>query len=158
MATISMYENKIKPNSEFVSSANQNLNSVKFTSLDHEFEHNENHVENAYNHEDHTHKTHHPVILDHHMLTQHMKKKLLHGETKQEIYDKLQEHKWADTKLNRAFDSIQLTPVESEIMLGSFVTRALLKGHNIDKIRQSLLARSWDSKSVDKIINRIYNG
>jgi len=96
-----------------------------------------------------------PQQMDHHMLKQHIKNKLVQGHTYMEIVEALEDYNWDTDKINRAYNDIKLHSNEAEIMLGSFVTRALIAGNKVNSIRQSLVNKGWDSKIVDKVINNV---
>lgn len=97
-----------------------------------------------------------PNAMDHLVLKQHIKNKLMQGHTMTEISEKLLEHNWSLEKINTAFNDLKLTNVESEIMLGSFVTKSLIAGYDVNTIRQTLVQKGWESKSVDKVVNLVF--
>lgn len=97
-----------------------------------------------------------PNAMDHLVLKQHIKNKLMQGHIMTEISEKLLEHNWPLEKINTAFNDLKFTNVESEIMLGSFVTSSLIAGYDVNTIRQTLVQKGWESKTVDKMINLVF--
>ena len=93
--------------------------------------------------------------MDHQILKQHIKNKLVQGHTYTEIVEALEDYNWDKEKINRAYNDIKLYPNEAEVMLGSFVTRALIAGNKVNSIRQALVSKGWNSKIVDKVINTV---
>ena len=96
-----------------------------------------------------------PNQMDHHVLKQHIKNKLVQGHTYTEIVEALEDYNWDIEKVNKAYNEIKLHQNEAEIMLGSFVTRALIAGNSVNSIRQSLVDKGWQTKTVDKVINNV---
>lgn len=96
-----------------------------------------------------------PNHMDHHVLKQHVKNKLVQGHTYEEIVEALEDYNWDKEKIDKAYNEIQLHQNEAEIMLGSFVTRALIAGNSVNSIRQALVDKGWETKTVDKVINNV---
>ena len=97
-----------------------------------------------------------PHVLDHHVLKQHIKNKLMQGHTITEIAEELNQHNWDQEKVNAAHSDLKFNSKEAEIMLGSFITRALIAGNDINTIRQSLVEKGWGTNVVDKVVNTIF--
>ncbi|MFH1440407.1 MAG: hypothetical protein ABIG89_07600 [Candidatus Woesearchaeota archaeon] len=145
---------------------------VKFSSMDHEFHHfpHDEFIDRfEKNKPDESHELYtnssrlsgeallaYPNKMDYLMLKQHVKNKLMQGYNMTEIVEQLSQHNWDKEKVNHAFKSIKLTGKEAEIMLGSFITRALVVGNDINSIRQSLVKEGWESRIVDKVVNQIF--
>lgn len=96
-----------------------------------------------------------PEHMDHIVLKQHLKTKMLQGLTREEIVQHLSDHDWDEEKIDKAFEELAFTEKETEIMLGTYVTRALIAGNHANSIRQALVEKGWQTKIVDKIINRV---
>jgi len=96
-----------------------------------------------------------PNQMDHHVLKQHIKNKLVQGHTYTEIVEALEDYNWDQEKVNKAYNEIKLHQNEAEIMLGSFVTRALIAGNCVNSIRQALVDKGWQTRTVDKVINNV---
>ena len=101
-------------------------------------------------------KLSYPHVMDHIVLKQHVKNKLMQGHTMPEIIETLNEHGWAEEKINHAYNDLKLSSKDAEIMLGSFVTRALIAGNDVNSIRQSLVEKGWETGIVDKVINTVF--
>ena len=88
-----------------------------------------------------------PHKMDHLVLKEHIKDKLMQGMAMTEIVEKLKDYNWSEKKINLAFNDIKLANTEAEILLGSFITSSLIKGHNITSIRQALVNKGWENHS-----------
>ena len=97
----------------------------------------------------------HPHHMDHLVLRQNIKNRLLQGHTYSDIVQALEDHNWDKEKINRAYKEIKMTPLEAEIMLGSYITRAMVAGNDVNSIRQELVSKGWQTNIVDKVINNI---
>ncbi|MBT4823905.1 hypothetical protein HN695_00880 [Candidatus Woesearchaeota archaeon] len=151
----------------------RDFHKVKHSSVDHSLHHflhedSHNHIKEYNAKEKHLHESRnkannlkgselltYPHAMDHVMLKQHIKNKLVQGHTRTAIMAELANNNWDQNKVGLAFEDVSLTASEAEIMLGSFVTRSLVEGNDINSIRQSLVNGGWESQKVDKVINMV---
>ena len=88
------------------------------------------------------------------VLQTHIKNRLLRGYSSEEVYYELVKHGWKREKITAALGNMSITQTEAELILGSFFAKSLSQGHDLQSIKESLLAKGWQPKVIESSSKR----